>query len=340
MARTESGFIAVDRRGDVTLQVGRDCETRDNFWQPAEFLVCSRTLARASPVFDRMLYGPYIEAMGGNKTDATGWTVALPEDKPAPMQVFLNIAHANFVLVPLILSVDSLYDLAVLTNYYDATPLLLPWIGAWMASLAEISQDANEIQYKMLWIAWEFGRKEEFGAVAHRMLMEQPEQCEEAAGDQVQVPHILDEIESIRAQTISKLLHIVGDVAKKLTVGDQRPRWCRYATHVGHHQCELMSLGSMTFCLARAGLWPLPEAADVKLSLSDLYRILTNLVIHDIGATADAPETDHRFCNPRRMLMDRVDQVMRGIPSPLTEFHVRHLEKQAKRLRQGQGSTK
>lgn len=174
----------------VTLQVGRDCETKDNFWQPAEFLVCSRTLARASPVFDRMLYGPYIEAMG-NKTDATGWTVALPEDKPAPMQVFLNIAHANFVLVPLILSVDSLYDLAVLTNYYDATPLLLPWIGAWMASLAEISQDANEIQYKMLWITWEFGRKEEFGAIAHRMLMEQPEQCEEAAGDQVQVPHIL-----------------------------------------------------------------------------------------------------------------------------------------------------
>ncbi|KAM3492026.1 hypothetical protein MY3957_004684 [Beauveria namnaoensis] len=339
MARTESGFMAVDRRGDVTLQVGRDCETKDNFWQPAEFLVCSRTLARASPVFDRMLYGPYIEAMG-NKTDATGWTVALPEDKPAPMQVFLNIAHARFDLVPLILSVDSLYDLAVLTNYYDATPLLLPWIGAWMASLAEISQDANEIQYKMLWIAWEFGRKEEFGAIAHRMLMEQPEQCEEAVGDQVQVPHILDEIESIRAQTISKLLHIVGDVAKKLTVGDQRPRWCRYATHVGHHQCELMSLGSMTFCLARAGLWPLPEAAQVKLSLSDLYRILTNLVIHDIGATADAPETDHRFCNPRRMLMDRVDQVMRNISSPLTEFHVRHLEKQAKRLRQGQGSAK
>lgn len=87
-------------------------------------------------------------------------------------------------------------------------------------------------------------------------------------------------------------------------------------------------------------MWPLPEAADVKLSLSDLYRILTNLVIHDIGATADAPETDHRFCNPRRMLMGRVDQVMRNIPSPLTEFHVRHLEKQAKRLRQGQGSTK
>ncbi|KAK8145709.1 hypothetical protein G3M48_004094 [Beauveria asiatica] len=335
MARTESGFIAVDRRGDVTLQVGRDCETTDNSWQSAEFLVCSRTLARASPVFDRMLYGPYIEAMG-NKTDAaTGWTVALRQDKPAPMQVLLNIAHARFALVPLILSVDNLYDLAVLTNYYDATPLLLPWIAAWMASLAEISQDANEIQYKMLWITWEFGRDGEFGAIAHRMLMEQPEQCQEPVGDQVQVPHIFDGVEAIRIQTISKLLDIVGDVAKKLTVGDQRPRWCRYAAHVGHHQCELMSLGSMTFCLARAGLWPLPEAAQVKLSLSDLYRILTNLVIHDIGATADAPETDHSFCNPRRMLMDRVDQVMRTIPSPLTEFHVRHLEKQAKRLRQG-----
>lgn len=85
----------------------------------------------------------------------------------------------------------------------------------------------------------------------------------------------------------------------------------------------------MTFCLARAGLWPLPAALDVELSLLDLYRTLTSLIIHDIGETAEKPLVDHRDCNPRSQLMNRVEQVMRHLPSPLSEYHVNHFEKQA-----------
>ncbi|TQV93295.1 hypothetical protein V2A60_010275 [Cordyceps javanica] len=194
MAKTGSSAVAVDCRGDVRLQVGCDPGTGDSdSWQYAEFLVCSRTLARASPVFDRMLYGPYMEATRRNGKDSADWSIALPEDKPAPMQLFLNIVHAKFALVPLILSVDNLYDLAVLTNYYDATLLLLPWIEAWMASVAEISHDANVIQTKLLWICWEFGRKEDFSKIAYRMLMEEPPQSRNApaGSDEIQAPRII-----------------------------------------------------------------------------------------------------------------------------------------------------
>ncbi|OAA75283.1 hypothetical protein LEL_07271 [Akanthomyces lecanii RCEF 1005] len=330
-----SDFVVVDRRGDLRLEVGREPGTRDDSWQRAEFLVCSRTLARASPVFDRMLHGPFVEAKHDPK-DSAGWRVVLPDNNPAPMEVFLNIAHANVARIPHILSVDHLYDLAVLTNYYDATPLLSPWIDVWISSTSEISRDANMIQPKLLWISWEFGRTDTFRIVAHRLLMEEPSPARSIhEGDEVQAPHILEYIDSIRIQAIQKLLHVVRDVTDRLTVADEGPRWCRHARQVRHHQCESMALGSITFCLARAGLWPLPAAAEVKLSLSDLDRVLASMVIHDIGETTDEPRVDHGVCNPRQLLMKQVEQVMRGVPSPVADFHVKHLEEQAVRLRHG-----
>lgn len=93
-----------------------------------------------------------------------------------------------------------------------------------------------------------------------------------------------------------------------------------------------MLLGSMTFCLARGGLWPIPEAADVELSLVDIYRVLTTLVIHDIGGADQTPGVDHRECNPRPVLLSQIQQIMGEIPSPLTDYHTSRLEEQAKKL--------
>ncbi|KAK9443711.1 nuclear pore protein-like protein [Metarhizium brunneum] len=329
---------AIDRHGDLRLKVGSPQQAGDTLCQSVEFLVCSRALARASPVFDRMLYGAFAEA-SHNQEGSEGWTVELKEDKPAAMEVFLNVAHANFARVPHVLSVDGLYDVAVLTHYYDATRLLAPWVGSWMASIVEMTRDANVIMPKMLWISWEFGRKEDFIAVARRMLMEAktPWAMEPDSGDDaVQTPpHIVERINTLRVQTIQELLDIVKDLVTKLMVVDEEPRWCRHATYLGHHRCESMLLGSITFCLARAGLWPLPEAVDVELSLFDLYRVLATLVIHDIGKTNEKPAVDHQDCNPSPQLLNQVQMVMGQIPSPLTDFHVKHLEEQAQRLKHG-----
>lgn len=92
-----------------------------------------------------------------------------------------------------------------------------------------------------------------------------------------------------------------------------------------------MILGSMTFCLTRVGLWPLPDARQVEYSVLGLYAKLTNLIIHDIGEVSEKPTVDHKGCNPGQYLLDRVRQVMDDIPSPLTEQHVKHLEEQTKK---------
>lgn len=153
--------IAFDPRGDIKLCVGEP--------NPVTFTACSRALARASPVFERMLYGRFMES---KKSDEGEWIVKLPEDKGTALSLFLRISHGQFDHVPGTISIDDLYDLTVLSNYYDGTRMLGPWIARWMPSLEDKAKISKESMAKGLWIAWEFGRKDPFSRIARRMLME------------------------------------------------------------------------------------------------------------------------------------------------------------------------
>ncbi|OAQ69831.2 nuclear pore protein-like protein [Pochonia chlamydosporia 170] len=322
----------IDPRGDVSLKI----KTPEKE-VTAVFLACSRALARASPVFDRMLYGNFAEAKSNN-SNTTDWIVKLEDEKPAPMETFLNLAHSNFARIPKTFSIDNLYDLVVLTHYYDATHLLAPWIETWLSSVGEIVRDASDIMSKMIWITWELGRKEQFTIIARRMLMEAKEPWPSAADDSEAIqapPYIIgiQRINAVRNQTIQELLDIIRDMVGKLIIVDEQPRWCRHATWMGHHRCESMLLGSMTFCLARAGLWPVPEVSLLEMSLVDLHRTLTSLIIHDIGETSEKPVIDHRECNPGPYLLDKVQRVMSNIPSTVTDYHFKCLDERAKSLK-------
>jgi hypothetical protein len=125
------------------------------------------------------------------------------------------------------------------------------------------------------------------------------------------------------------LLDVFNEIVEDLLIVDEKPRWCHHASYMGPHRCESMILGSITFCLARAKLWPIPEPEDLEYSLIGLYRKLTGLVIHDIGQVGGNPTTDHRECNPRSHLLERMKQIMEDIPSPVTESHMTHLNNQA-----------
>lgn len=137
-----------------------------------------------------------------------------------------------------------------------------------------------------------------------------------------------ERISSIRTRTIQTLLDIFRDMTEHLIVVDERPRWCQHATWMGHHRCESMILGSITFCLTRADLWPLPDAQHTRYSVQVLYTKLTKLVIHDIGQAHEEPAVDHGQCNPRYFLLDQVRQAMDDIPSPLAEEHIKHFDQQ------------
>lgn len=162
--------IILDPRGDLRLKVGKESDGETDYGQ-VTFLTCSRALARASPVFDRMLYGNFCESRPADGS----WAVTLPEDKPKAVGILLQLSHARFHEVSRALSVDEIYDLIVATNYYDCTPLVVPWMGLLMPSIDTIltTPTTSDLSIpKMLWVSWELGLKEGFEDLARKFLNE------------------------------------------------------------------------------------------------------------------------------------------------------------------------
>lgn len=155
----------LDPWGDLTLKVGPDDAVEN-------YIVCPRTLARSSPVFDRMLYGDFAEASHSAKEADGGWIVRLPEDKPVIMGLFLSIIHGNYDEALQNLSLDDIYDLTVVAHYYDATKVLRPWVKVWIDYVTRLAECTNTPMLKILWVAWELGAISVFQMASRSILLE------------------------------------------------------------------------------------------------------------------------------------------------------------------------
>jgi hypothetical protein len=120
-----------DPRGDLTLVVGEE---------QALFHVCSRALARSSPVFDVMLYGPFAE---GRDQNHHRWEVTLPEDSPEGLRIVLHAVHGKPHAVPPFLAPASLLAAATMADKYDMVECLSPWWRRWIDALPSRLCDAE-----------------------------------------------------------------------------------------------------------------------------------------------------------------------------------------------------
>ncbi|PNH30255.1 hypothetical protein VD0002_g7166 [Verticillium dahliae] len=238
-------IVEADPRGDLTLNVGNPSDDPSS---SRCFLVCSRTLARISPVFDRMLYGAFAESRGKHTAEAA-WTVDLPEDPPFAFTIFVTISHGFVHKVPHSLSLDEQYGLTVLTHYYDVTRILAPWASRWIASLHEPNPGSPILLAKLLWISWELGRGPLFESTARRILTEAPgslldpdsplhtlQMPPDIFGKLERAMSLLDKrITAIRKQTIQAMLDVFHDLAEHLVTVNEKPRLCRHASYMGPH---------------------------------------------------------------------------------------------------------
>lgn len=326
----DANTITIDPRGDLTLNIGLS-DTSKNF------LVCSRTLARISPVLERMLYGSFAES----KADRTSeWTIDLPEVNPLPFALLAYISHGEFSSIPKTLNVDELFELIILTHYYDCTPILAPWADRWLSNIHEPASDNELEMYKVLFICQELGDKRTFEITARRLVLEscltiEREILHEHLGGHLYA--IVDRVDAIRENTIKAMLGLFRDLSNILVVVDEQPRWCKFASYMGPHRCESMILGSVVFCLTRANLWPIPEAQDIEESVMALYRQLANIVIHDIGQLEKRGD-DHAKCNPRGFLLERLQRILADMPDPLVAGEREYVTKQRTKLGLSRGS--
>lgn len=148
-----STFIAYDNDGDLVLHVGS---------RPSKYRVCSKTLARSSPVFKKMLFGGFAESRPSGSAE---WIVELPDDRSKAMGTFLSIIHGTFHAIPSQMSLGALYSLLTLTEKYDATALVRPWAHSWTRN---VSCETHEP--KLLCIAWELGDAALFGSTMAVMI--------------------------------------------------------------------------------------------------------------------------------------------------------------------------
>ncbi|KAK4208923.1 hypothetical protein QBC37DRAFT_378601 [Rhypophila decipiens] len=151
--------VVLDDDGDLTLVVGAD---------EMKFVVCSRTVSRASPVFRQMLNGPFIEARPPADSDDP-WIVTLPEDRSETMTVILCIMHGQFAKVPRTLDGYKLYRTLVLTEKYDMTEIIAPWVKGWMGSHNALVNEWGFVS--AVGVAWEVGATATLEALANKLIM-------------------------------------------------------------------------------------------------------------------------------------------------------------------------
>ncbi|KAI0199749.1 hypothetical protein F4808DRAFT_461404 [Astrocystis sublimbata] len=194
--------VVIDPDGDLTLQVGQmwcmgditatDYEGEESSEEsgeetdhehdiPVKYVVCSKTLSRASRVWKRMLYGGFAESKPLHALSASDWVVDLPDDNPKPWGIILNIIHGRFDAVPSAncpFDVEQLYQLSVITDKYDLTVILRPWARFWISPARHRYTSSQEIEAvniapdaeRLLWIVRELGDIDVYQMAARHLI--------------------------------------------------------------------------------------------------------------------------------------------------------------------------
>ncbi|KAF7554623.1 hypothetical protein G7Z17_g2755 [Cylindrodendrum hubeiense] len=323
--------VSLDKHSDIELLVG-SCDDI-----PATtFQCCSRTLARSSPVFSRILYGSSAEDI--NQPSSTGERIVnLPHDDPVPFAVFLNIIHGHFDRVPQEIACNTLYDLIALTNHHGATRTLAPWADSWIASIKQQANHDRTLVFKILCICWELRCAGGFAEAARYILIQSNKSeladipddgglktppdivgmsCLADAHLRKKTKRIRERIRAIRIQTIRELLGTIDDAVRSLIIVDEKPRWSHNSRWMDSRRCESIVLGSLMFALMGAGLWPLPDANDIQESIAELRTKIASLVFYDIGPDVGEVDVDYSACNPGPRILDQIGKIMADTADP------------------------
>lgn len=219
----KDGFATTifDSHSDLTLIVGGHAGVND---PGKRLLVCSRALARASPVFDSMLFGSLAESQ---RSAAHEWIVRLPEDALEVMELFCYITHGLVRKVPRVVTQDQLVQLTLLTHYYDATLALAPWVRQWLAAIPLPVADDEMQMFQILWTSYELGQRCTFESTARRLVLDCPMsterfELEESLGGHLS--EIISRVDMIRTETVRSMLELFRELTDVLVVVDEKPR--------------------------------------------------------------------------------------------------------------------
>ncbi|KAF4634445.1 hypothetical protein G7Y89_g3656 [Cudoniella acicularis] len=287
--------VIFDADGDLQLVVGNEHDSAEQH----EFIVCSRALSRATPVFKAMLYGPFKEAKS-TTTPESEWVVELPEDKPVPLKTLLHIIHAQFE----------------------------PWAKNWFE--AHVNSDEADGRELLLLVAWEFGAEDVFEKLAKRTTLGCKVDLEGQILDSQGIKlhdhwpaGILEGIASIRLQIIDGIFQRLKGCIDKLRSKGNNNCYCDRFRPQGGEPCSTITLGAITKSLPDpelAYLWSEKEDKPYTESINHLLDMINDVIYVRIS--------NQSMCNRIAPLLREVQEMVSTIKSPDTAAHKVHMSRQ------------
>ncbi|KAK1843019.1 hypothetical protein CCHR01_14361 [Colletotrichum chrysophilum] len=310
----------LDSKGDLYLVVGSDIRASD----PSTFLVCSKALARASPVFDKMLFGPFAESRPSTESSKQD-------------SVWIKVAQR--------LSIPLLSGLVAIADKYDCIEIFRPWVNYWLPDLEP--EDIYEAKLT-LHIALHFGciptfeyalwsitsrssiskdgqlsivpepfmnfnaRGEEIAAM--------PQDLDKYLGDLIPM-EIVDQIKDHRAKSV------LGMMEPFVTLHDDLANGHRRCSIPGDQdECNSMLLGSLIRSFRRTTLGqPSKDAVQqYRGSVLDLEGKLEEFDLMTLRSHDHLSEC-HKDLQERRMMIDKYAS---GSAVVLHPQQKKHLERQ------------
>ncbi|ETS76446.1 hypothetical protein PFICI_11833 [Pestalotiopsis fici W106-1] len=272
-------IIDVDVRGDRILVVGTNqckimADGTHEHKEAKSFRICSRALARSSPVMRAMLFGKF--------TAATQDTINFPEDDTAAMEMLLQLSHGNLTPVydftlkhdvsqPDPIFVDEVYEMVALANRYLMSHHLRTWARDWASILLKgnrfFPSCPHAVRYKKmeksLFIASVFGHLQLYAVVFSDLVWSQ-RRDQKLFATSIEPDGVADSLRKVRLHQIKGILDPIHEaIGSFLGENDSSLYACNQDTQHLQSQCKAYTLGALMRDLNKESLWPLPNPESV-----------------------------------------------------------------------------
>ncbi|KAB5545680.1 hypothetical protein GE09DRAFT_1224637 [Coniochaeta sp. 2T2.1] len=322
---TSPRVLSFDSMGDLILRIGTP---------PTSCEVCSRTVARSSPVFKSMLdKGFWVES----KPDDGDWVVNLPADNIVGFSILLLILHGHIRKVPSTLAeyrtagpkidtvTDILYQVAKTADKPGASEGRLAGSAPLdCVALGDEHMVNDELYYLVL------------SAYIRPISEEDEDHIELAAfnknGDTVSLDfpsgeeNEIIEIMDISDRVAKKRMHLLRTILEAARSLLDREALGNYTRCFRHDTDNAPAWGPPTvskaeggkllhrykYSLGMAGLWPFPTAENYRGSVSELQAQILDVQRAFVGRSAKYERfCASRGCDPTESMINYVDELLR-----------------------------
>ncbi|KAH0421642.1 hypothetical protein CcaCcLH18_13321 [Colletotrichum camelliae] len=326
-------------RGDITILVRNEKSSERD-----ALSVSSDAMRRASTVWDASLSGPFAEGQG----KAT--TLDYTEDATKAVLVVMDIIHLRFDRVPSTMSLRELKDLAVFTDKFDLTRIVVPWLPLWL-DLHTMKIDEKGSENDWLWIAWEYGLLSVFNHVGKNLAFGSSDvaqsrtrgvfEHDNMTDDAMLPPGTEDSILQARKDMTNTLLTLVYDYLDALLASSDRPQTKagpfddRSKCRNSRRDCISLQLGSLIFALQSIGVYPKKSTDEVDMLPSQLRDKLLKIRLSDclhneLGRVNNDPfgSFSRKTCGDFDHVQTVIDKSMSETTSFATKKVLKHVERQ------------